>query len=123
MPELITAGKVYVGMPPLYKVEKKGVVKYAFNDEELDLACAELKAGAGDVQRYKGLGEMSAEQLWETTLNPRTRMLTKVNIEDERETDDVIDTLLNDDTQKRKAYIFNHANFNKVDKFAAKYTS
>jgi len=118
MPELIVAGKIYVGMPPLYKIEKKGVVKYAFNDEELEAACAELKAGAGDVQRYKGLGEMSAEQLWETTLNPRTRMLTKVNIDDERETDDIIDTLLNDDTQKRKTYIFSHANFNKVDKFA-----
>ena len=121
MPELIEQGKVYVGMPPLYKVEKKGVIKYAFNDEELDELTAEMKAGAGDIQRYKGLGEMSKEQLWDTTLNPRTRILTRVTLEDVASAVEMLDIFMNDGAQKRKEYIFRHAKFNKVDTFMEKY--
>lgn len=118
--ELILEGKIFVGMPPLYKIEKKDVIKYAYNDAELDKITAEMKTGYA-IQRYKGLGEMNAEQLWETTLNPRTRMLTKVTLEDAKDSDKMINTFLNDDSQVRKTYIFKHANFNKEDTFASKY--
>ncbi len=121
MPDLITLGHVYVGMPPLYKVEKKGVIKYAYNEEELDEYTAELKAGAGDVQRYKGLGEMSKEQLWDTTLNPRTRILTRVEMDDAAQASVMLDIFMNDGADKRKEYIFRHAKFNKVDKFLEKF--
>ena len=118
--ELIVEGKIYVGMPPLYKIEKKGVIKYAFNDDELDKIVEEMKSGY-TLQRYKGLGEMNAEQLWETTLNPRTRLLTKVTLDEAMEADVVMNTFMNDDSQKRKEYIYKYANFNKIDLFATKY--
>jgi DNA gyrase subunit B len=119
-PQLIHEGKIYVGMPPLYKVEKKGVIKYAYSDAELDGMIAELKTGY-EIQRYKGLGEMNPEQLWDTTLNPKTRMLTRVTIDDAMAADEMISTFMYEDTEKRKAYIFRHANFNKIDNFAVKY--
>lgn len=118
--ELIVEGKIYVGMPPLYKIEKKDVIKYAYNDKELDAIVDEMKSGY-NIQRYKGLGEMNADQLWDTTLNPKTRMLTKVTMEDAKEADKIINTFMNDDSQTRKDYIFKHANFNKEDLFAVKY--
>lgn len=118
--ELIIEGKVFVGMPPLYKIEKREVVKYAYSDKELDEIAAEMKSGYS-VQRYKGLGEMNAEQLWETTMNPKTRTLIKVTMEDAKQADKIINTFMNDDSQTRKDYIFKHANFNKEDLFAAKY--
>ena len=123
MPELIYEGKVYVGMPPLYKVEKKGNVRYAYDDVELDKVVEEMKGISGEThfQRYKGLGEMSKDQLWETTLNPRTRVLTRVTIEDALEADEVIDTLMTEGAEKRREYIFRYANFNKEDTFALKY--
>lgn len=118
--ELIIEGKIFVGMPPLYKIEKRDVVKYAYSDKELDELAAEMKSGYS-VQRYKGLGEMNAEQLWETTMNPKTRTLVKVTMEDAKQADKIINTFMNDDSQTRKDYIFKHANFNKEDLFAAKY--
>ena len=121
MPELILQGKIYVGMPPLYKVEKKGVAKYAYNEEELDALTEEMKAGAGDVQRYKGLGEMSKEQLWETTLNPRTRTLTRVQMDDAMAASEMLDLFMTEGAEKRKEYIFRHAKFNKVDTFLEKF--
>lgn len=123
MPELITEGKVYVGMPPLYKVEKKGNVKYAYDDEELDKVVEEFKAFSGElrIQRYKGLGEMNKDQLWDTTLNPRTRMLTRVKIEDAMEANELIDIFMTEGAEKRKDYIFKYAKFNRVDEFALKY--
>ncbi|HKL73584.1 MAG TPA: DNA gyrase subunit B [Clostridia bacterium] len=119
-PKLIYEGKVYVGMPPLYKVAKKDTVQYAYDDKELDQITAELKSGY-DIQRYKGLGEMNPDQLWDTTLNPRTRMLTRVTIENAMAADEMIGTFMYEDAQKRKNYIFRHANFNKIDNFAVKY--
>lgn len=118
--ELIEEGKIYVGMPPLYKVSKKDIIKYAYNDAELDKITEELKSGY-TIQRYKGLGEMNPEQLWDTTLNPKTRMLTRVTIHDAMEADAMIGTFMYEDAQKRRNYIFKHANFNKTDTFAAKY--
>ncbi len=121
MKDLIMQGKVYVGMPPLYKVEKRGEIRYAYNDEELEKLVEEMKPGKGDVQRYKGLGEMSKEQLWDTTLNPRTRVLTRVTLDEAREADEIMNTLMNEGTERRKEYIYRHAKFNKVDTFAQKY--
>lgn len=121
MPGLIENGNVYVGMPPLYKVEKKGVIKYAYDDEELDKISAEMKAGAGDIQRYKGLGEMSKEQLWDTTLNPRTRMLTRVQMDDAAAASEMLEIFMCEGAQKRKEYIFRHAKFNKIDTFLEKF--
>ncbi len=118
--ELIIEGKVFVGMPPLYKIEKRDVIKYAYSDKQLDEIAAEMKSGY-TVQRYKGLGEMNAEQLWETTMNPKTRTLVRVTMEDAKLADKIINTFMNDDSQTRKDYIFKHANFNKEDLFAAKY--
>jgi DNA gyrase subunit B len=119
-PQLIHEGKIYVGMPPLYKVQKKDNIQYAYDDTELDKITTELKSGY-DIQRYKGLGEMNPDQLWDTTLNPRTRMLTRVTIENAMAADEMISTFMYEDAAKRKSYINRHANFNKVDNFAVKY--
>ena len=123
MPDLIRQGHVYVGLPPLYKVEKKSRVEYAYDDDELDRVVEDMKSVAGEIhiQRYKGLGEMSKDQLWDTTLNPKSRLLMRVTIEDAAEASELIDTLMTEGAEKRKEYIFRHAKFNKVDAFANKY--
>lgn len=121
MRPLITEGHVYLGMPPLYKVEQKkqGEIKYAYNDAELDKMLAEIK-GSYTLQRYKGLGEMNFDQLWDTTLNPKTRTLTRVTVEDAAEADGMISLLMGDDAAARKEFINENANFNKVDTFKSK---
>lgn len=117
MRELITDGHVFVGMPPLFKMEKKGELHYAYTDA--DFAEKQKKFGTGFlIQRYKGLGEMSAEQLWETTMNPKTRFLVKVSIEDAAEAERMVTTLMGDNIEARKEYIQENANFNRVDKYA-----
>ncbi|MCM1533678.1 MAG: type IIA DNA topoisomerase subunit B [Corallococcus sp.] len=112
MRELITDGHVYIGMPPLYKVSKKDKVKYAYDDYELQELVSEFGRGY-DLQRYKGLGEMNAEQLWETTMNPETRTLMRVTIENISEAERMVTTLMGDQIDARKQYITDNADFNK----------
>lgn len=112
MRELITEGHVYIGMPPLYKISKKDKVRYAYDDYELQEAVSEFGKGY-DLQRYKGLGEMNAEQLWETTMNPETRTLMRVTIENISEAERMVTTLMGDQIDARKAYITENADFNK----------
>jgi DNA gyrase subunit B len=117
MKELITEGYVYIGMPPLYKLFRKDFAAYAYDDNEL----RELtKTQRGTIQRYKGLGEMNADQLWETTMNPKTRKLCRVTIDDAAEAEMLVSTLMGDNIDARKDYISKHANFNKEENLAAK---
>ena len=116
MPELIKQGYVYLAQPPLYKVEKNKKVWYAYDDDELNNILTEIgRDGNNKIQRYKGLGEMDAEQLWETTLDPETRMLKKVEIEDGRMASDVTEMLMGTDVPPRKAFIYEHANDAELD--------
>ena len=119
MCDLIKAGCVYIGMPPLYKVYKKDIVEYAYDDKELDEKIKKVGKGY-QIQRYKGLGEMSADQLWETTMDPATRNLIQVTIEDIAEAGRVIDMLMGDKVEGRKMFLNENANFNKVDGFIEK---
>lgn len=111
MKPLITDGHVYIGMPPLYKVSKKDKVRYAYDDNELQEIVQEFGKGY-ELQRYKGLGEMNAEQLWETTMNPATRTLMRVTIENFSEAERMVTTLMGDQVDARKAYIVDNADFN-----------
>ncbi len=109
MPELIFEGHVYVAMPPLYKaIPSKGEEEYLYDDAALD-KYRKTHKGNFTLQRYKGLGEMDADQLWETTLNPETRMLKKIEIEDGRMASDVTAMLMGTDVPPRKAFIYEHA--------------
>ena len=110
MPELIQEGHVYVAMPPLYKVTpQKGEEEYLYDDSALEKY---RKAHAGEkftLQRYKGLGEMDADQLWETTLNPKTRMMKRIEIEDGMMASEVTALLMGNDVPPRREYIYKHA--------------
>ncbi len=119
MRDLVNAGYVYIGMPPLYKVYKKEQVEYAYDDKELDEKIKKVGKGY-QIQRYKGLGEMSADQLWDTTMDPARRNLIQVTIEDAAEAANVIDMLMGDKVEGRKEFLAQNANFNKVDGFIDK---
>jgi Type IIA topoisomerase (DNA gyrase/topo II, topoisomerase IV), B subunit len=116
MKDLISEGHVYIGLPPLYKIAKKDKVEYVYSDEELEALKPQFGRGA-EVQRYKGLGEMNADQLWDTTMNPEKRTLVKVTIDDATEAEKLVSTLMGDMVELRKAYIVEHANFNREDRF------
>lgn len=110
MPELIKQGHVYLAKPPLYKLEKNKKVWYAYSDEELAAIINEVGRDQNNkIQRYKGLGEMDAEQLWETTLNPETRILKRIEIEDGRMASDITELLMGNDVPPRKMFIYEHA--------------
>ena len=116
MKDLITEGHVYIGLPPLYKIAKGNNVEYAYYEEAL--AAAKSKMGKGAlIQRYKGLGEMNADQLWETTMDPKNRALVQVTIEDAAEAEKLVSVLMGDAVDLRREYIIEHADFNKVDNF------
>ncbi len=115
MPELIYEGHVYIAMPPLYKaMPSKGEEEYLYDDKALE-KYRKTHKGPFTLQRYKGLGEMDAQQLWETTLNPETRMLKKVEIEDGRMASSVTELLMGTEVPPRKAFIYEHAEDAELD--------
>ena len=115
MPELIFEGHVYIAMPPLYKaMPSKGREEYLYDDKALE-QYRKTHKGNFTLQRYKGLGEMDAAQLWETTLNPETRILKKVEIEDARIASDITGLLMGPDVPPRKAFIYKHAHDAELD--------
>ncbi len=115
MPELIYEGHVYIAMPPLYKaIPSKGKEEYLYDDAALE-KYRKTHTGNFTLQRYKGLGEMDAEQLWETTLDPEQRILKKVEIEDGRMASDVTEMLMGNDVPPRRAFIYEHARDAQLD--------
>lgn len=116
MPELITNGHIYIATPPLYKViQKNGKGKYLYDDKALDDYRKKHHGKSFTLQRYKGLGEMDPEQLWETTLNPETRILKQVEIEDIRLANEVTEMLMGSDVPPRRNFIREHANEAEID--------
>ena len=113
MRPLIEHGNVYIAQPPLFRVSKGKTHKYAFSDEERDKYIAELTAGGAkvEVQRYKGLGEMDPDQLWETTMDPETRTMIRVTMEDAMTADEIFSILMGDKVQPRREFIENNAQY------------
>ena len=107
MRPLVENGHVYLAMPPLFRLEKGKNLRYAYSDEERDAILEEFPGAL--VQRYKGLGEMNADQLWETTMNPETRKIWQVKLEDLVEADHIFSVLMGDEVAPRRSFIEEHA--------------
>jgi DNA gyrase subunit B len=108
MPGLIEGGKIYLAQPPLYKIEKNKKVHYAYNDAQKDDVLKQI-GKESNIQRYKGLGEMNPQQLWETTMDPAVRSLKKITIEDAVAADEMFSILMGDEVEPRKDFILRHA--------------
>jgi DNA gyrase subunit B len=118
MQDLIKGGNIFIATPPLYLVKKGKTERYCWSEEEREAAVAEMgqgKESSVSVQRYKGLGEMNAEQLWSTTMNPETRTLRQVTIESAAEADHIFSMLMGDEVPPRREFIETHAKYAKID--------
>jgi len=114
MRELIESGYIYIATPPLYLVKKGQKKDYAWSDDQRDRLMQEFGSGCS-VQRYKGLGEMNAEQLWDTTMNPQERTLRRVNIDNGGEADRVFSMLMGDEVPPRREFIEKNAIYANID--------
>jgi DNA gyrase subunit B len=108
MPQVITEKYLYIAQPPLYKITRGKEINYAYTEEQKNRKLAQM-TGKPEVARYKGLGEMNPDQLWDTTMNPQNRMLLRVEIEDAVEADKIFDVLMGNDVDPRKRFIQTHA--------------
>ena len=115
MPELISGGYLYIAQPPLYRIKNSDGVKWVYSEQEKDDTLKNSTARKTEIQRYKGLGEMTSEQLWETTMNPATRTILKVDIEDAAKADEIFETLMGGEVPPRKAFIQAHAQTANLD--------
>ena len=111
MRELIEAGRIYIAQPPLFRIQKGKSEQYAYSDDERDRILTQIGHDGITIQRYKGLGEMNPEQLWRTTMDPETRTLLLVNLEDAAEADHLFTILMGDAVEPRRDFIQEHARY------------